>query len=257
MNYWNEHEKQPGQYDFADLDWQIEKIAKASGVVSLCLGVKQPRWPEYHWPGWAKNLSRGSKQQALLAYVQTVVERYKNNPLIISWQLENEALLSNFGQSIDIDRTRLQREYRLVKQLNPSRPIIMSTSNGWGIPARQPLPDIVGFSLYLRRYERGRYRNTVQSVGLHQVRKFLVRHVLHRPVFIHELQCEPWGPKPIWNMSRSEQDKSMNTQQIHRNIAAARAINAYPIDLWGAEWWYWRHLHGDASIWRGVSEPVQ
>lgn len=78
-----------------------------------------------------------------------------------------------------------------------------------------------------------------------------------RPVFIHELQCEPWGPTAIWKMSKDEQYKSMSPTQIQHNIAAAKAINAYPIDLWGAEWWYWRHLHGDNTIWQAVSEAVQ
>jgi hypothetical protein len=53
MSYWDEHETTRGQYDFSELDWQIQRIEKAGGQVSLCLGVKQPRWPEYHWPSWA------------------------------------------------------------------------------------------------------------------------------------------------------------------------------------------------------------
>ena len=257
MSYWNEHEKISGAYDFTQLDWQIEKITKAGGTVTQCLGIKQPRWPEYHWPMWAWKLPKVQRNKALLKYVATVVERYKANSTITSWQLENEALLSNFGQRIDINRQRLRQEYRLVKRLDSSRPILMSTSNGWGIPLRQPRPNIIGFSLYLRRYERGQYRNTVQSASLHRLRKFLAQVFLRRPVFIHELQCEPWGPKAIWQMSSAEQDKSMSVQQIQTNISAAKQIGVYPIDLWGGEWWYWRHLQGDDTIWQAVSEAVQ
>lgn len=257
MSYWNEHEKQPGQYDFSQLDWQLEVIAQTGGIVSLCLGVKQPRWPEYHWPAWAWELGPEERSGALMHYMQTVVERYKSHPAIVSWQLENEALLSNFGSKIDIDRQRLRAEFQLVRRLDVSRPICMSTSNGWGIPIRAPRPDMVGFSLYLRRYEKGKYRNTVQSVGLHRVRKFIITQLLQRPVFIHELQCEPWGPKPIWHMPTAEQAQSMSTSQIKTNIAAARHIQATPIDLWGGEWWYSRHLDGDDTIWQAVSEAVQ
>jgi hypothetical protein len=256
MSYWNEHEKQPGEYDFSELDWQIATIAKAGGQVSLCLGVKQPRWPEYHWPGWAWKLSETQRKQALLAYSETVVRRYKDQSVIVSWQLENEALLSNFGQHIDINRQRLRKEFQLVKRVDSSRPILMSTSNGWGIPLRRPRPDAVGFSLYFRFYAKGKYRNTVQSVGLHRLRKFLINHLLRRPVFIHELQCEPWGPKAIWQMSSTEQAKSMSAQQIRANIRAAQQIGAYPIDLWGGEWWYWRHMRGDDTIWQAVSVVV-
>ena len=53
MSYWNEHEKSQGIYDFTELDWQMKMIENAGGTVTLCLGVKQPRWPEYHWPAQA------------------------------------------------------------------------------------------------------------------------------------------------------------------------------------------------------------
>jgi hypothetical protein len=53
MSYWNEHEKQPDQYDFTELDWQVKMVAQAGGEITLCLGARQPRWPESHWPDWA------------------------------------------------------------------------------------------------------------------------------------------------------------------------------------------------------------
>ena len=53
MSYWNEHQKQPGQSDLRELDWQVEMVSRVGGEVSLCLGARQPRWPENHWPDWA------------------------------------------------------------------------------------------------------------------------------------------------------------------------------------------------------------
>jgi hypothetical protein len=252
MSYWNELEKHPGTFDFKLLDKHIRMIDKAGGFVTLCLGVKQPRWPEYHWPDWAHALPDKERDELLIRYLQTTVRHYRDETSIVSWQLENEALLSNFGTNIAIDRRRLIKEYGLVRKLDGTRPIIMSTSNGWGIPVRAPRPNIVGFSYYLRRYERGRYRNTIQSPWLHRLRKLLI----WQPVCIHELQCEPWGPKAIWEMDPAEQDKSMSPEQIRRNIAAAKRIKAYPIDLWGGEWWYWRYLRGDEYIWETVRENI-
>jgi hypothetical protein len=249
MSYWNEHEVEQGQYDFSRLDEQVRQITKAGGVISLCLGVKQPRWPEYHWPKWALGLSKLERQTALLRYVETVMERYKGESSIISWQLENEALLQGFGSDIDIDRSRLRSEYQLVKQLDTSRPVAMSTSNGWGIPLRRPRPDMVGFSFYPVMHKNGAYHHTIQKPWLHRVRKLLIP----QPVFVHELQCEPWGPTAIWKMSRDVQDESMSPTQISSNISEAKQIRAYPIDFWGAEWWYWRlHTHHDPSIWDAV-----
>ncbi len=42
MSYWDEHEKQPGKFNFARLDRQISAIEKAGGVISLCLGAASP-----------------------------------------------------------------------------------------------------------------------------------------------------------------------------------------------------------------------
>ncbi len=257
MSYWNEIEKEQGVYNFDELDMQLNVITAFNGIVTLCLGVKQPRWPEYHWPKWAKSLSEEEKSKALLHFVEKVVRRYKDNSIIVSWQLENEALLKGFGESIHIDRKRLRAEYAFIKKLDPSRPIIMSTSNGWGIPMRRPVPDIIGFSYYPIMYKNGRYNRTIQKSWLHRMRKHLVRILLRKRAFIHELQLEPWGHTAIWKMTTDEQNTSMNQEQIAKNIKEAKTINAYPIDLWGGEWWYWRAMsHSDPSIWYAVKRSL-
>ncbi len=255
MSYWNEHEKVQGEYDFSELDWQLKQIAAKGGTVSLCLGVKQPRWPEYHWPNWTKQLSAAEKTAILLDYIEATIKHIAAYDVVTSYQLENEALLSNFGEHIDINRRRLRREFNLVQMLD-ARPIYMSTSNGWGVPLRHPVPRGVGFSVYTTMFQNGRYRRTIQKPWLHRIRAFYIRWVLRRPVFIHELQCEPWGPKAIWNMSVAEQNSSMSTTHIQKNIAWAHKIRAYPIDLWGAEWWYWRHLQGDNTIVKTVESNL-
>jgi hypothetical protein len=254
MNYWNEHEKRPGEYDFSQLDWQIEMIAKAGGVITLGLGARQPRWPENHWPDWAWQAPKNKRSAALLHYIEVVVNRYKDNPAIISYQLENEALLVNFGKNAEVDRQRLRQEYALVKRLDPSRPIAMSTSTSWGIPVRLPIPDTVGFSYYrtLWNSKLKRYTKAGHFPLLHRTRKLLIWQLLGRRVFIHELQLEPWGPTAIWKMNSGEQDKSMSPEIIKQNLQLAKRVKAYPIDLWGGEWWYWRHLHGDDIIWHSV-----
>lgn len=257
MSYWNEHEKEAGKFDFAPLDWQLAKVAKAGGIVTLCLGARQPRWPENHWPDWAWELQPAERSKALLTYVEAVVRRYKDDKTVISWQLENEALLMNFGERCEVDRGRLQAEYNLVEKLDPTRPIIMTTSTSWGIPVRKPIPAIVGFSFYHTLYSKGGYHHSLIYPWVHRIRKTLI-HLMHdRPVFIHELQLEPWGPAAIWKMTTGEQSKSMNPAQIRRNISLAKAIRARPIDLWGGEWWYWRLLQGDDSIWRAVKDATQ
>lgn len=244
MTYWNDTEPTASELLFDELDSQLEIIRRAGGEVTLCLGVKQPRWPEYHWPEWALKLTAPERRQAVLDHVGQTVERYKNEPLIVSWQLENEALLKGFGEDIAIDRLRLRAEYKLVKRLGAGKPIIMSTSNGWGIPIRRPWADIVGFSYYGVMHQNGAYHKTIHRPWLYKLRKLLIL----QPVFIHELQCEPWGPKAIWEMPLEEQFKSMSADFISKMIADARSIGAPPIDLWGGEWWCWlAKKHHDSS----------
>lgn len=258
MSYWNEHEKTQGVYDFAELDWQIKMIENAGGEVTLCLGVKQPRWPEYHWPTWAYTLPEPQKTAALLSYIAAVVAWYKTVPFITSYQLENEALLRGFGSQIDISRKRLRAEYMLLSQLDPERPIFMSTSNGWGIPLRRPHPrGGVGFSIYTMMYDRGAYRGTIHRPWIHRFRKFLIEKIIRKTVFIHELQLEPWGSKAIWEMTTEEQAISMSAQRIRFNIDFAQRVGATPVDLWGAEWWYWCYKRGDKTIWRTVKAALE
>ena len=257
MSYWNECEKTRGTYDFSELDWQMKMVENAGGIATLCLGVKQPRWPEYHWPTWALTLPDPEKTQALLDFVQATLEWYDKADFIDGYQLENEAVLRGFGSGIDINLRRLRREYRLVADLT-DKPIYMSTSNGWGIPIRRPHPrGGVGFSIYTMMFNKGAYRHTIQKPWLHRLRRFIIEKIIGKPVFIHELQLEPWGHRAIWEMTTEEQALSMSAQRIRFNIDFARRVGAHPIDLWGGEWWYWRWQHGDKTIYNSVVASIR
>jgi len=257
MSYWNEHEKSQGVYDFESLDEQVSQIEAVGGVITFCLGVRQPRWPESHWPNWALELPEQQRYQALYKFIEVVVKRYQHKSCIISWQLENEALNRSFGMYGDFNRKRLRDEYKLVANLDPSRPIIMSTSNTWGLPLRRPRPKLFGFTFYQVQYEKGAYSHTKMPAWWRSFRAKIIRFVTWRRSFIHELQAEPWGPKAIWEMSTEEQDRSMSPEQLSTNIKLAKKTNLHPIDLWGGEWWYWRHLQGDDSIWQTAIENLQ
>lgn len=258
MSYWNEHEKLQGKYDFKELDRQFRIVEKYGGVITLAVGARQPRWPENHWPDWAWQLTKVERTKALLKYVEIVVNHYKDSPALVSYQLENEALLEDFGEKPEIDRRRLEAEFKLIKTIDPNKPVIMTTSTSWGIPFRQPIPDIVGFSFYHTLFNKGAYHQSNFYPWTHRLRKALI-NILHRKnTFIHELQCEPWGPTAIWKMDISEQNKSMSPAHIKENIRLARAIKAPPIDLWGGEWWYWRlKTQNDPTIWQTVETEIR
>ena len=255
MSHWPLIEPSQGDYTWVDLDWQMDQVAKHRGIVNLAIGLRQPHYPECHAPEWYHHLPDSERGDALTAFVEQVIKRYRKHPAIFSWHLENEALNRGFGECDDFDRGRLRKEFKLVKKLDPKHPIVMSLSNTWGLPLRQPQPDRYAMSIYLRQHHNGQYTDQKFSPNFQKRRAGLIKLLTGKSTFIHELQAEPWGPTGTQNLSRIEQAKSMDAIHLQKNIDYAVATGLFPIDLWGLEWWYWRRQkYHDESIWRVVKK---
>ena len=264
MSYWDLSEQQRDQYDFADLDWQMDEAAERGAKVSLAIGLRQPRWPECHQPEWAKQLGYGSDawQAALNNYITVVQNRYKNHPALESYQLENEAKNAWFGECPGAASTdRLVEEFNLAKANDPNHPVLMSLSDQHGFPAGQPVPDRYGFSVYRVVWnDKGPinfYLTYPTPVIYHRARALAIQIFKDRDVYIHELQIEPWGPKATKDLTVEEQNRSMSPKQINKNIKFVKEIGRPDIYMWGGEWWYWRKTHfNDPSIWNTVKTEV-
>jgi hypothetical protein len=251
MSYWDIHETALGEYDFSELDWQFKLAEQYGAHVSLCLGLRQPRWPESHWPAWARELERDEWNRALFDFIEAVVKRYKDHPALGSWQLENEALLKSFGMDGDFDRDRLKYELALVKNLDPNHPVIMSMSDSWGIPWHGPWPDMFGLSIYRYYYDRGAYRRSRRPAVFYRLRAGVISLITGRPVYIHELQAEPWGPQATVSLAYEEQMVTMSQQHLEETFDFARKTHLLPADAWGLEWWYWLKTdHKQDFAWR-------
>lgn len=259
MSHWNLIEPDRGQISFSDLDWQMDEAAKRGATVILSVGLRQPRWPECHPPAWARQLSGHEFKQALYAYMELVVNRYKNHPALGTWQLENEAMNNWFGEC-ELDRERVIEEFNLIRQWDPIHQIHMTLSDEHGLPLGDPKPDAYGFTMYRIVYSRNlgtdMYMLFPASVWWHRLRAAVITLIHHKPLAVHELQMEPWGPTENYNMSTEEQDKSMGPTQIGRMTDFARRSGFRELDLWGAEWWYWRKSIGDDSIWETVRQTI-
>jgi hypothetical protein len=258
MSYWNIHEQNKGVYDFEELDWQLDMVAKYGGEVTLSVGKRQPRWPECHMPLWAQVLPSQEWYQALFDYITVVIKRYRDHPALHSWQLENEALLKEFGYCVDQDysHTRLQKELEIIKSLDTNHPVIMTLSDSWGLPVRAPKPDAYAMSMYrITINKRGRYARSKRPPNFYKVRASLIKVLKNRPVFIHELQAEPWLPRTIMQTPVADQLQFMNKDIIRNNIEYAIRTGMNPIDLWGLEWWYWlKTVHATPEIWRSIKQ---
>jgi hypothetical protein len=257
VSYWSDGESVQGKYDFSFLDWQLDMAREANIPVSLAIGLRQPRWPECHMPTWAKDQPKPIWQPALYDYIAATVERYQDDPIIESWQLENEFLLSVFGQCPDHDRQRLIEEFDLVKSIDDSRPIIVNRSNNatpsW--PIGQPRADLVGASIYKRVWDgtiTKRYFEYPIPAWFYAFLGGMTEITTDRTTFIHELQAEAWPPRgqSIIKTPLEEQDKSMNAVMLKDRFEYGRATGMKEIDLWGVEWWYWRKAKmNDSSLW--------
>lgn len=262
MSYWDEGEPERGKYHFDELDWQMEEAHKRGAKVSLSLGLRQPRWPECHRPTWYNDLSKVEQDDALFNYVGVVVDRYKDHPALLSYQLENEAVNSWFGTCTDkdIDQKRLAREFNYVKSLDNNTPVWMSLSDQHGLPIGKPVPDKYGYSVYRTVYNNKTgpfkfYITYPTPVWYHRGRAWWIKTFKDRDVFIHELQLEPWAPTATVEVSVEEQDKSMDLEQMEENVRFARQIGKEQIFTWGGEWWYWRKtVHNDPSVWEKARE---
>lgn len=261
MSYWDDIEATRGTFDFSELDWEVNEVAKYGGTVSLSIGLRQPRWPECHEPSWSYELAGNAWKQALYAYMEIVVKRYEKNATVINWQLENEAVNNWFGTCSAPDRERLNEEFALVRGWS-EKPIWMSLSDQHGYPVNQPTPDKFGYSVYRWVWNNkfppsDTYLIYPTPVWYHRLRAVIIKAYTGKDIFIHELQLEPWGPKDTKELSVEEQNISMSLQQIHDNLSFAREIGAKDIYTWGGEWWYWRKVNGDPSVWNKVKSELQ
>ena len=106
--HWDLIEPQENQFNFQDLDWQLEKAEEKGAKIILAIGMKTPRWPECHIPEWAKNKSKQEQQKEILKMLENIVLRYKDSPTIKYWQVENEPFFP-FGDCPWVDKDFLKK----------------------------------------------------------------------------------------------------------------------------------------------------
>jgi len=256
--HWDLLEPKEGQYNFADLDWQIEKATERGASVLLVVGLKTPRWPECHSPDWAKDLKMVDQQQKILGMLSAVVSRYNNSPAVWAWQVENEPFFP-FGECTWTDKDFLQAEISLVKSLDEfNRPVLISDSGEgsfWLEAAR--FGDIVGTTLYRKVWvhQFKFYLNYYFPPVFYARKAQIIKQFFGKEVIGVELQAEPWGPNLLAYSPREEQVKTMNPKQLAQNIEFAKKTGFGKCYLWGAEWWYWlKEKQGEPEIWQMVKE---
>ncbi|MBI2042657.1 MAG: beta-galactosidase [Candidatus Nealsonbacteria bacterium] len=251
-SYWDLIEKEGGEYDFNDLDWQIHEAAKRNAKILLVIGLKTPRWPECHVPDWDKNSNMETQQGHILNLLEEIILRYKESPVIWAWQVENEPAFP-FGICPWTDEEFLKKEINLVKSLDAQRPVIISDSGEFSLwTTAANYGDVVGVTMYRKVWfhQLAQYLTYPFPPVFYQRKALIVQKLFGKEVIVVELQAEPWGPKLLYDVSPEEQKKTMDLEQFMANINFARNSGLREFYLWGAEWWYWmKEKQNEPQIW--------
>lgn len=280
--YWDEIERAPGVYEFETLDWQIAQAHEAQVPILLTVGMKAPRWPEFHLPGWLDqpHWRNGDVTQdtrlraAVLAFVEAVVRRYADDPGIRYWQVENEPLDRSGPGHQWINPTLLREEIALVRQHDRSRrPVILNFATyphkflrrlaRWflrhePVPEGLALGDVVALNIYPVVGHRWPWKSSYYRTSPTERRHYflpLIRRVQdqRKPVWVTELQAEPWEPaRLVYTDVRHPPSSDPTTLRPY--VEEMQSLGITTVLLWGAEYWYFRKVrHQDPSWWQAVA----
>ncbi len=252
--HWPMVEPRDDVYNFSELDYQLARAREVGATVVLAVGRRLPRWPECHVPQWAARESWEVQQAEILEYMSTVVNRYKDNPAITYWQLENEPYLEVFAKDHcgEFDEAFFEAELVHLRSLDSTRPILVTDSGNlglWSGPYRHG--DVFGTSVYVYFWnpELGQFR-TVLPPWFYWLKEALMRlRYGEKETMLIELSAEPWLLEPVTAVPIETQFSRMNQEKFAEILSYAERTRFSKQYLWGAEWWYWLKLQGHAELW--------
>ncbi len=280
--YWNEVD----QFGYGDLDWLMAEAEHSRQPVVLAVGMKGLGWPEFYIPAGAMPPGGmreghdvaeepGLRASALLFVAETVT-RYRENPALVAWQVENEPFNRAGPQRWWIDRGFLQEEIAAVRSLDDrDRPVIVnafghfnllfdqaSSRNGFDFKnvlgfdgdsaERQSLAvlrpgDILGLDVYTAIGYRflGQDHLSRADVGWpDQIGRWrLAADDERKQAWITEAQAEPWEASP----KTYTDPRSISPSQIASIFSNLKDAGYKTILLWGSEYWLWRADNADPS----------
>lgn len=272
--------REVAQFGYEHLDWLLGQAARVSQPVVLTVGMKALGWPEFYLPGDA-DPSDSAVQRRAIVHVRDVARRYRDNPMLTAWQIENEPFNRSGPQALWIPRRMVRAEAEAVRALDGSRPLVVTSFAhfdegldhwssrhrsrwkrwlGLAPPAeREALSilrrgDTLGLDVYpsigwLDADGRERVAHAAPDqlaavAGWQRIAREQGKHL-----WVTEAQAEPWEAR------RQTLADPLSTQPeaIPELVNRLVAIGVGTILLWGSEYWLWRAGNGDPRWIEAVS----
>lgn len=254
---WDEVEAERGVFELGVLTEMLRDCEDRGLEVIVTVGMKAPRWPEYHLPKWLKVSDPEEASGEVLVFIARVVEELKGFDCIVAWQVENEPLDPSGPERWRIPLSMLKREVALVRQLDEERLVyVTGWANGWQwgnfIKPLAELSDEVGIDVYYRYPVAKRW--FVRPAGWEWRLRQLVEGS-PRPVFVAELQGEAWEKDDAdkWQAA----PRSMNPEQLRASWERAARLGVDMVLWWGFEYWWWRKKRGWDDLWLAAQQLVR
>src|SRR5919206_1297894 len=278
--YWDEIEAD----GFDQLDWLMNEAKRSHQPVVLTVGMKALGWPEFYLPpstAPAAGLVSGQDVAAdatirdgTLALISETVLRYKDNPSLIAWQVENEPFNRAGPDRLWINASFVREEMASVRQLDSHhRPLIVNAFSHFNLvfdqaSARQgfDLRQWLGFEADSAERDSLAVLNRGDVLGLDVYTaigyQFLGQDHMSRAdvdwpdrlarlretarqqgkqAWITEAQAEPWESEG----NSYANPKSTSPQSIRSIFTNLKDAGYTTVLFWGSEYWLWRDDHGD------------
>ena len=266
--YWDAVEPSRGVFDFSSTDRLLDVMRRYNTThrarparVVLEIGMRNMGYPELYVPNWLPEYQAIQELATNPEYVQYLdlsVTRYRRDPMLNSWQLENEPLdnvPTNAGTHVDIPGEVLQDEKDALVGLDHLHPVVITTYNSATLdldmkalspynptdppdgpqPAGHPLQalqlgDALGMDLYVVTSKTSledataRVRTDWKKAAL--TYWATQAHSVNKPLWITEMQGAPWPGETNFTP-----DDLLYSARLYRGSAASVVL------LWGVESW--------------------
>lgn len=278
--YWNEIEAVEQQFDFSTLDWLLETSDRAGIEVVLAVGMKVPRWPEFHFPDWLSQRHDTRSTTApidanpaiaahALNFIDQVMQHTRTAPNLKYWQIENEPFTQleiTGGRYLSPEFVR--QEVELARSLAlPDQKLLLT--NAITLPAAQldeddrafqdslSLADAVGINVYTK-VPAGKSAFYLQPLPpyWHKLKQWQeAMTIADRESWIAESQAEPWEPNQLVPTSQAVFPSSSPQKAIHL-VSNLTELGFDTVMLWGCEYWYWHKQNHQASWWEAMQQLI-